>query len=135
LKTNVLTLRGGVNTSNNATFRLCDLKSNLMFLLCRIKLLCHLLTKYSTLCHPEFSSGSQEHEILKQVQNDIIFYFKSLGHSFIRFVKRIHGDNVFNIPSYRTCDFSVGQSPLVGVGRYSHDNPNKSRSPSLLQKP
>lgn len=31
------TFRGGVNTSSNATFRLCDLKSNLMFLLRKIR--------------------------------------------------------------------------------------------------
>ena len=52
---------GGVNTSNNATFRLDDLKSNFMF----------LLRKIITFCHPEFISGSQGHEILNQVQNDI----------------------------------------------------------------
>ena len=61
---------GGVNPSSNATFRLNDLKSNLMFLLRRIKKYCHVMTN-KPLCHPEFISGSQEHEILKQVQNDI----------------------------------------------------------------
>jgi len=32
-------------------FRLCDLKSDLMFLLRRIKTFCHSLTKHLTLCH------------------------------------------------------------------------------------
>ena len=82
----------GVNHSSNATFRLEDLKYNFMSLLRRIKMLCYLLTKHSTLCHPEFISGSHKQEILKQVQNDIIFYLKSLGHLFIRFVKRVQGD-------------------------------------------
>ncbi len=41
-------LCGGGNTSNNATFRVKSLKSNLMFLLSRIK----------TFCHPELVSGS-----------------------------------------------------------------------------
>mgnify|MGYP002520746370 CR=1 FL=1 len=68
------TFVGGVNTSSNACFRLCKLKANLTLLLRRIT--------NTILCHPEFISGSHKQEILKQVQNDIIFYFKSLGHSF-----------------------------------------------------
>ena len=76
---------GGVNTSNNATFRLCDLKSNLMFLLRRIKEYCHVMTN-KPLCHPELVSGSQGHEILKQVQND----------------------KVFSIPSYRANEVRCG---------------------------
>ena len=43
---------GGVNTSGNATFRLCGLKSNFMFLLRRI------INK--TLCHSELVSESQK---------------------------------------------------------------------------
>ena len=74
LKINKLAFRGGVNASNNATFRLDDLKSNLMFLLCRIKMLCHLLTKHSILCHPELVSGS--HKCIEEK---------------------------LNLPSYRTC--------------------------------
>ncbi len=44
-----------------------------MFLLRRIKDYCHVMTN-KTLCHPEFSSGSQEHEMLKQVQHDNELY-------------------------------------------------------------
>ena len=66
---------GGVNTSNNATFRLCDLKSNLMFLLRKIKEYCYSFVVTSkSLCHPEFSSGSQDYEMLKQVQHDNKLY-------------------------------------------------------------
>ena len=62
---------GGVNTSNNATFRFCDLKSNLMFLLRKIKEYCYsFVVTNKSLCHPEFSSGSQDYEMLKQVQHD-----------------------------------------------------------------
>ena len=61
---------GGVNTSSSATFGLCNLKSNLMFLLRRITKYCHVMTN-KPLCHPEFISGSHKQEILKQVQNDI----------------------------------------------------------------
>ena len=86
MKINALVFRGGVNASNNETFRLDALKSNLMFLLRRIKMLCHSLTKHLTLCHPEFISGSQEHEMLKQVQHD----------------------NVFSIPSYRANEVRCG---------------------------
>ena len=65
----------GVNTSNNATFRLCDLKSNLMFLLRKIKEYCYSFVVTSkSLCHPEFSSGSQDYEMLKQVQHDNKLY-------------------------------------------------------------
>ena len=76
LKINALTFRvGGVNTSNNATFRLCDLKSNLMFLLRKIKEYCYSFVVTSkSLCHPEFSSGSQDYEMLKQVQHDNKLY-------------------------------------------------------------
>ena len=49
-------------------------------------MLCHSLTKHLTLCHPEFISGSQEHEMLKQVQHD----------------------NVFSIPSYRANEVRCG---------------------------
>ena len=66
---------GGVNTSNNATFRLFDLKSNLMFLLRKIKEYCYSFVVTSkSLCHPEFSSGSQDYEMLKQVQHDNKLY-------------------------------------------------------------
>ena len=75
LKINALTFRGGVNTSNNATFRLCDLKSNLMFLLRKIKEYCYSFVVTSkSLCHPEFSSGSQDYEMLKRVQHDNKLY-------------------------------------------------------------
>ena len=74
MKINALTFRGGVNTSNNATFRLCDLKSNLMFLLRRIK--------NKTLCHAELVSASHDVETLKRVQ----------------------GDKVFNTPSYHSAE-------------------------------
>ena len=75
LKINALTFRGGGNTSNNATFRLCDLKSNLMFLLRKIKEYCYSFVVTSkSLCHPEFSSGSQDYEMLKQVQHDNKLY-------------------------------------------------------------
>ena len=75
LEINALTFRGGVNTSNNATFRLCDLKSNLMFLLRKIKEYCYSFVVTSkSLCHPEFSSGSQDYEMLKQVQHDNKLY-------------------------------------------------------------
>ena len=66
---------GGVNASNDATFRLFDLKFNLMFLLRKIKEYCYsfvVTSKY--LCHPEFSSGSQDYEMLKQVQHDNKLY-------------------------------------------------------------
>ena len=43
----------GVNTSNNVTFRLCDLKFNLMFLLRRMT--------NKTLCHAELGSASHKH--------------------------------------------------------------------------
>ena len=118
MKTKNCAFRGGVEPSSRATFRLDGLKSNLKFLLRRIKEYCHVMTnktlrhpelvsgshgftgktlrfrnkfgmtKHSTFCHPEFFdkankrkfelsepvprvAGSQEHEILKQVQNDI----------------------------------------------------------------
>ena len=58
----------------------------MMFLWRRIKMLCHLLTKHSILCHPELVSGSQGQEILNQVQND----------------------NVFNTLSYRTNEVRCG---------------------------
>ena len=75
LKINALTFRGGVNTSNNATFRLCDLKSNLMFLLRKIKEYCYsFVVTNKSLCHPEFSSVSQGYEMLKQVQHDNKLY-------------------------------------------------------------
>ncbi len=48
----------GVDPSSGATFRLDDLKSNLISLLRRIKMLCHSLIKHSILCHPELVSGS-----------------------------------------------------------------------------
>ena len=76
LKINALTFRGGVNTSNNATFRLCDLKSNLMFLLRKRRntIVCHRFMMTSkTLCHAELVSASQGQEILNQVQNDKVF--------------------------------------------------------------
>ena len=76
LKINALTFRGGVNTSDNATFRLCDLKSNLMFLLRRIKnkMLCHRFMMTSkTLCHAELVSASNVTETKKRVQGDKIF--------------------------------------------------------------
>ena len=65
LKINALTFRGGENTSNNATFRLCDLKSNLIFLLRKMTNI--------TLRHAELVSASQGQEILNQVQNDKVF--------------------------------------------------------------
>ena len=52
------TFGGGVNASNNVTFRLDDLKSNFMFLLRRIKECCHVMTN-KPLCHPELVSGSR----------------------------------------------------------------------------
>ena len=76
IKNKALQLFWGVNTSINATFRLDELKSNLMFLLRRIK----------AFCHPKFISGSQEYEMLKQVQHD----------------------NVFNTPSYRANEVRCG---------------------------
>ena len=82
---NVLNLRGGgVNTSGNAYFRLCKLKANLILLLRRIT--------NTILCHPEFISGSQGHEMLKQVQHDITFNFKFLCHLFVRFVNQVQHD-------------------------------------------
>ena len=49
----------GVNATNDATFRLFDLKSNLMFLLRKIKEYCYsFVVTNKSLCHPEFSSGS-----------------------------------------------------------------------------
>ena len=74
MKINALTFRGGGDTSNNATFRLCDLKSNLIFLLRRIK--------NKTLCHAELVSASHDVETLKRVQ----------------------GDKVFNTPSYHSAE-------------------------------
>ena len=68
-------VRGGVNTSNYATFRLFNLNSNLMFLLRKIKEYCYSFVVTSkSLCHPEFSSGSQDYEMLKQVQHDNKLY-------------------------------------------------------------
>ena len=62
LKINALTFFwGGVNTSNNATFRLCDLKSKMMFLLRKIRntIVCHRFMMTSkTLCHAELVSAS-----------------------------------------------------------------------------
>ena len=71
---------GGVNASSNAYFRLCGLKANLTLLLRRITntILCHHFDKSNkALCHPEFISGSQGHEMLKQFKHDIKF-----GHTF-----------------------------------------------------
>lgn len=65
MKINARTLRGGVNTSNNATFRFCDLKSNLIFLLRRIA--------NKPLCHSELGSESRDVKTKKRVQGDKIF--------------------------------------------------------------
>ena len=54
----------GGNASNNATFRLFDLKSNLMFLLRKIR--------NTILRHAEFVSASNVTETLKRVQGDKI---------------------------------------------------------------
>ena len=53
IENKTLQLCVGVNASNNAVFRLNDLKSNLMFLLRRIK--------NKTLCHSELGSESHKH--------------------------------------------------------------------------
>lgn len=56
---------GGVNASNDATFRLFDLKSNLMFLLRKVR--------NTTLRHAELSSAPNVTETLKRVQGNKIF--------------------------------------------------------------
>ena len=93
LKINALTFFGGVNTSNNATFRLCDLKSNLMFLLRRIKnkMLCHRFMMTSkTLCHTELVSASHVVETLPHGGQA-----HKAHTSPVRFVKRVQGDKIF----------------------------------------
>ena len=94
LKISALTfLGGGVNTSNNATFRLCDLKSNLMFLLRRIKnkMLCHRFMMTSkTLCHTELVSASHVVETLPHGGQA-----HKAHTSPVRFVKRVQGDKIF----------------------------------------
>lgn len=57
--------QGGVKPSNNVTFRLCELKSNLMFLLRKIT--------NTILRHTEFISASHVTETLKRVQGNKIF--------------------------------------------------------------
>ncbi len=75
LKINALTFRGGVLSRYRATFRLCEKESKMMFLLRKIKEYCYSFVVTSkSLCHPEFSSGSQDYEMLKQVQHDNKLY-------------------------------------------------------------
>ncbi len=89
-----------MNTSSNATFRLCDLKPNFMFLLRRIK----------ELCHPELDSES--HKCIEEKSNVLSFrtcfgiaMLFQRGHATL---KRVQGDNVFNIPSYRANEVRCG---------------------------
>ena len=86
-------ISGGVNTSNNATFRLFDLKSNLMFLLRKIR--------NTILRHAEFVSASNVTETLKRVQGDIKIEHKTFGHSElgsesrdVETKKRVQGDKI-----------------------------------------
>ena len=66
---------GGVLSRYRATFRLCEKESKMMFLLRKIKEYCYSFVVTSkSLCHPEFSSGSQDYEMLKQVQHDNKLY-------------------------------------------------------------
>ena len=94
MKINALTFGGGVNTSNYATFRLFDSKSNLMFLLRKIR--------NTILRHAEFVLASNVTETLKRVQGDNKIEHKPLCHSElgsesrgVETLKRIQGDKIF----------------------------------------
>ena len=91
MKINIFTFRGGVNASNDATFRLFDLKSNLMFLLRKIR--------NTILRHAELISASNVTETLKRVQGDNKIEHKTLCHSElgsesrdVETKKRVQGD-------------------------------------------
>ena len=111
LKINALTFRGGVNTSNNATFRLCDLKSNLMFLLRRIKnkMLCHRFMMTSkTLCHAELVSASHVVETLPH---------EGQAHkahtSPVHFVKQVQHDNKLYLTFRKAFAFTLAETLIV----------------------
>ena len=85
---------GGVNASNDATFRLFDLKSNLMFLLRKVR--------NTTLRHAELSSAPNVTETLKRVQGDNKIGHKPLCHSElgsesrdVETMKRVQGNKIF----------------------------------------
>ena len=82
---------GGVNATNDATFRLFDLKSNLMFLLRKIKEYCYsFVVTNKSLCHPEFSSGSQGYKMLPHGGQA-----HEAHTSLVNFVKRVQGNKIF----------------------------------------
>ena len=102
---------GGVNTSNNATFRLCDLKSNLMFLLRRIKnkMLCHRFMMTSkTLCHAELVSASHVVETLPH---------EGQAHkahtSPVHFVKQVQHDNKLYLTFRKALAFTLAETLIV----------------------
>ena len=111
LKINALTFRGGVNTSNNATFRLCDLKSNLMFLLRRIKnkMLCHRFMMTSkTLCHAELVSASHVVETLPHGGQ----VYKAHT-SPVHFVKQVQHDNKLYLTFRKAFAFTLAETLIV----------------------
>ncbi len=100
---------GGVNTSNNATFKLCDLKSNLMFLLRKIKEYCYsFVVTNKSLCHPEFSSGSQGYEMLPH---------EGQAHkahtSPVHFVKQVQHDNKLYLTFRKAFAFTLAETLIV----------------------
>ena len=111
LKINALTFRGGVNTSNNAIFRLCDLKSNLMFLLRRIKnkMLCHRFMMTSkTLCHAELVSASHVVETLPHGGQ----VYKAHT-SPVHFVKQVQHDNKLYLTFRKAFAFTLAETLIV----------------------
>ena len=102
---------GGVNTSNNATFRLCDLKSNLMFLLRRIKnkMLCHRFMMTSkTLCHAELVSASHVVETLPHGGQ----VYKAHT-SPVHFVKQVQHDNKLYLTFRKAFAFTLAETLIV----------------------
>ena len=98
-------MRGGVNTSNSVAFRLCDLKSNLLFLLRRItntKLMsfrtCFGIAMLFQRDHATLSHGGQAHE----------------AHiSPVRFVKRVQGDLGIRHTFNKALAFTLAETLIV----------------------
>ena len=110
MKINALTFRwGGVNATNDATFRLFDLKSNLMFLLRKIKEYCYsFVVTNKSLCHPEFSSGSQGYEMLPHGGQA-----HKAHTSPVRFVKRVQHDNKLYLTFRKALAFTLAETLIV----------------------
>ncbi|RAI12109.1 MAG: hypothetical protein DKM24_03615 [Candidatus Melainabacteria bacterium] len=97
-------ISSGVNTSSNATFRLCDLKSNLMFLLRKIR--------NTIIRHAELVSASHVTETLKRVQGDNKIEHKTLCHSELGSESKGSLDNVFKTAK-KALAFTLAETLIV----------------------